>query len=97
MAHAWRRRSTWKSFAVEQRALVHELPGLTLPLGAQAIPTLVMIGKVDRVVRPEVGRRLAAAIPGAVLEEVGGGGHLLPQSHPGVVAAAVRRLCTRSF
>jgi pimeloyl-ACP methyl ester carboxylesterase len=92
VARAWRRPATWGSFAIEQRALVHELPGLAGRLGSIGAPTVVITGTADRVVLPAAGRRLAAAIPGASLQEVPGAGHLLPQLWPGLVAGAVRRL-----
>jgi pimeloyl-ACP methyl ester carboxylesterase len=96
MAVSWRRRSTWRSFAVEQRALVHELPLLAHRLASIKAPTAVVLGTTDRVVGPTSGSRLAAAIPGAELEMVQGGGHLLPQLQPAAVASAIRRLAKRS-
>lgn len=96
MARSWRRRSTWKSFALEQRALVHELPLLAPRLGSITAATTVVLGTMDRVVGQASGSHLVAAIPGAELEMVQGGGHLLPQLQPAAVAAAVRRLATRS-
>jgi len=97
MARSWRRRSTWNSFAIEQRALVHELPLLASHLSRLDLPATVVAGSIDRVVPIQVSRRLAASIPGALLEEVQGAGHLLPQLHPAAVAGAVRRLAARSF
>ncbi|MGC8628438.1 MAG: alpha/beta fold hydrolase [Acidimicrobiales bacterium] len=97
MARSWRRRSTWNSFAIEQRALVRELPLLASRLSSLDLPATVVAGNVDRVVPVQVSRRLAASIPGALLEEVQGAGHLVPQLHPAVVAGAVRRLAARSF
>jgi pimeloyl-ACP methyl ester carboxylesterase len=91
----WRRRATWTSFAVEQRALVHELPAMAPRLARIVTPTIVLAGSLDRVVTAAAARRLAGAIPGAVLEVVAGGGHLLPQLQPGTVASAIRRLASR--
>jgi pimeloyl-ACP methyl ester carboxylesterase len=96
MAVSWRRRSTWSSFAVEQRALVHELPLLAPRLASIKAPTAVVLGTMDRVIGPTSGSRLAGAIPGAELEMVAGGGHLLPQLQPAAVAAAIRQLAKRS-
>jgi pimeloyl-ACP methyl ester carboxylesterase len=90
VARAWRRPSTWHSFAIEQRALVHELPRLSPRLASISVPTVVVVGSADRLVPPASGRRLAVTIPGAALHEVAGGGHLLPQSRPAEVAGAVR-------
>lgn len=90
-ARAWRRPSTWASFAAEQRALVHELPLLSTRVPSVPVPAAVVVGTADRVVPPGSGRRLAAALPGACLVEVDGAGHLVPQLHPGAVAGAVRQ------
>jgi pimeloyl-ACP methyl ester carboxylesterase len=95
LTRSWRRRATWRSFAVEQRSLVHELPGMAPRLASITIPTVVIAGSIDRVVPVASGRRLAEAIPGAMLEIVPGGGHLLPQLQPGTVASAIRRLAGR--
>jgi pimeloyl-ACP methyl ester carboxylesterase len=92
MATSWRRPSTWDSFALEQRALVRELPLLAPRLAAIAVPTVVLVGSADRVVGLVSGRQLGSLIPGAVLEVVDRGGHLLPQLEPGRVASAIRRL-----
>lgn len=45
-------------------------------VAAIAHPTLVVIGELDRVIPPGEGRALAAAIPGARLEQIDGVGHL---------------------
>lgn len=91
-ARALRRPATWSSFATEQRALLHELPRMATDLGHISVPTVVVTGTADRVVAPASSRRLARSISGALLYEVPGGGHLLPQSQPAEVARAVRRL-----
>jgi pimeloyl-ACP methyl ester carboxylesterase len=96
LTRSWRSRATWTSFAVEQRALVHELPAMAPRLARISAPTVVLAGTIDRVVPAAAAHRLAGAIPGAVLEMVPGGGHLLPQLQPGTVAAAIRRLAARS-
>ena len=40
------------------------------------VPTLVIIGELDRVIPPDQGRELARTIPGAQLREIAGVGHL---------------------
>jgi pimeloyl-ACP methyl ester carboxylesterase len=95
LTRSWRRRATWNSFAVEQHALVYELPTMAPRLSSITVPTTVVAGSADRVVPLAAARRLAAAIPGAVLEIVPGGGHLLPQLQPATVASAIRRLASR--
>jgi pimeloyl-ACP methyl ester carboxylesterase len=96
LTRSWRRRATWTSFAVEQRALVHELPAMAPRLAHISAPTVVLAGSMDRVVPAVAAHRLAGAIPGAGLEMVPGGGHLLPQLQPGAVASAIRRLAGRT-
>ena len=55
-----------------------------------AIPTLVLSGRHDRIARPEYGRALAAAIPGARYFEFEDAGHALPiQCAPRVNAILV--------
>ncbi len=93
LARSWRRPATWASFAVEQRALVHELPVMATLMGAAAGPFLVLTGSLDRVVPVPTARRLAARLPAARLETVVGAGHLLPQMHPGAVAHWTRQIC----
>ena len=88
------RRSLGRSFLAEQRALVRELPGLAAGLASVRAPTVVLNGTADHVVPPASGRRLAAAIPGAVLVTVAGAGHLLPHDHPREVAAAILQVAT---
>jgi pimeloyl-ACP methyl ester carboxylesterase len=92
LTRAWRRRATWTSFAVEQRALVYELPTMAPRLGHISSPAVVLAGSLDRVVPAAAARRLASAVPGATLEMVPGGGHLLPQLQAATVASAIRRL-----
>jgi pimeloyl-ACP methyl ester carboxylesterase len=45
------------------------LPGI-------AVPTLVLVGSQDAITPPEEAERMAAAIPGARIEVIGGAGHL---------------------
>jgi pimeloyl-ACP methyl ester carboxylesterase len=86
-----RRRSAWRSFAVEQRALFRDLPALEQRLGSIAAPTFIVSGAADWVVPPAAARLLATEISGAELELVPGAGHLLPHQHPEVVASVIRR------
>jgi pimeloyl-ACP methyl ester carboxylesterase len=80
----------WRSFMVEQRAYVDGIGDLVTALARISVPTVVVTGLSDHVVTPDVGDRLASAIPGAVLRQVAGAGHLLPFDHPREVADAVR-------
>jgi len=96
MADAWRAGHVWRSYVIEQRALVYELPGLGPGLAGVRAPTSVLVGGADRIVPPATGERLAAGIPGARLVSVAGVGHLLPRERPDAVAAAVRDVSGRS-
>ncbi len=86
----------WRSFAVEQRAYVSELPGLVPDLATIAVPVEVVAGTDDRIVGYPAATTLRDALPTAVLRAVPGAGHLLPRDHPDHVAAAIRRALDRS-
>jgi pimeloyl-ACP methyl ester carboxylesterase len=75
-------RAVWDAFAVEQRALLRDLPLLEARLGAIAAPTSIVMGAADAVVPPRAARRLAQQIPGAELIVIAGGRHLLPAQFP---------------
>jgi pimeloyl-ACP methyl ester carboxylesterase len=51
-------------------------PSMLGRLGEVSIPTLVLWGESDRIVTPDYGRALAAAIPNARFEIVRKAGHL---------------------
>ena len=83
---------SWRSFEIEQRALLRDLPALQERLGEIAVPTTILSGTADRVVPPRAARQLANQISGARLELIEGAGHLLPQVNPDEVAGAVAAL-----
>ncbi|GAA4060525.1 alpha/beta hydrolase [Actinomadura miaoliensis] len=56
------------------------------------VPTLILHGEADPLVRPSAGRRIAARIPGARLVILPGVGHDLPESVWDDVADEIRRL-----
>lgn len=58
-------------------------------LGGVAVPTLVLHGELDRLVPPDNGRMLAAAIAGAELTLVAGANHLLMTDQPEQVETAL--------
>ena len=89
---AWRRGDSWRTFAVEQRALVAELPTLADGLGTVTTPVEIVAGRRDRVVPPAAVRELAAALPEARVTWVPDVGHLLPWEQPELVAAVVARV-----
>jgi len=80
----------WRSFEVEQRALLRDLPALERRLHEISAPTTIVSGTADRVVPPRAARLLATQIPGAQLELLHGAGHLIPHQHPEAVARALR-------
>jgi pimeloyl-ACP methyl ester carboxylesterase len=77
---------TWRSFGVEQRMLVRELPSLEPRLRAICVPTTIVIGTADRIVTPSSARGLASEIPNAGLVQLAGASHLLLQERPAEMA-----------
>jgi pimeloyl-ACP methyl ester carboxylesterase len=90
LARDWRRGRAWRSFWVEQRALLDDLPTLLEPV---SVPVTVVVGLRDHVTDPDIGRRFAIDV-GARLVEVPDAGHLLPMQRPEAVAAAVEAAAT---
>jgi pimeloyl-ACP methyl ester carboxylesterase len=82
-------RRDWRSFLIEQRALVREIGGLDESLGAIEAPTRVLIGAKDFLVPPAVGHELATRIPAARTRVIPGAGHVLPAEAPQAIADAV--------
>jgi pimeloyl-ACP methyl ester carboxylesterase len=80
----------WRSFMVEQRALVAELPSVTERLAAVTAPTVVIVGEADRVVRPASQLTMASQV-GAEVIRVPHRGHLLLRDEPDAVARAILR------
>jgi pimeloyl-ACP methyl ester carboxylesterase len=78
-------RRAWRTFWVEQRALVDELPGLDASFD---VPATFVLGERDHVTDPAVARAYAARL-GADVIEVAGVGHLLPMQRPAEVARAI--------
>jgi pimeloyl-ACP methyl ester carboxylesterase len=83
------RLSTLRTFVIEQRMLLREIPVLEANLHRITAPARVLIGTHDTFVPPSSGRQLATQIRGAELEEVPGAGHVLNVQHPDRVAAAI--------
>jgi pimeloyl-ACP methyl ester carboxylesterase len=88
-SHTLRRPASWSAFAVEQRALIRQLPDLEAALGMISAPTTIVIGTHDRVVPPSSARRLAEQIPGAELVEIPGASHLLAHEQAERLAAVI--------
>ena len=81
-----------RTFLVEQRALIRQLPLLDGALGEIRTPTIVLAGTADSMIPDRTPRLLAERIPGARLRWVDGGGHQLPLRAPEQVVAAIREL-----
>jgi pimeloyl-ACP methyl ester carboxylesterase len=68
-----------------------EIDGVNRGLGGLRVPTIVIQGEQDKLVKPQCGRSIAASVPGAKLQMVPGG-HMAPYTHPQAVAAAATAL-----
>jgi non-heme chloroperoxidase len=55
-----------------------------------AVPTTILVGTRDVLTPPRVARQLAAGIPGARLQVIGGAGHMLPLEEPDRILDAIR-------
>ncbi len=80
-----------RTFAIEQRALLAELPTVGAALGRIDTATTVVVGEWDVVVRPAAGRTLAEAIRGAKLVSIPRAGHFLARDAPAALADVVSR------
>jgi pimeloyl-ACP methyl ester carboxylesterase len=70
---------------------LRERPDATPSVGGIRVPTLVIVGREDSLTPPALAQSLAAAIPGARLEEIEDAGHLSSLEQPVRFNAAVRR------
>jgi pimeloyl-ACP methyl ester carboxylesterase len=71
-------------------------PSRAEALETLAVPTLVIHGSLDRLVRPEGGRRIAELVPNATLVELEGMGHDLPQAFWATIVEQVTALAASS-
>jgi len=79
----------WRSFLTEQRALVHELGGLTASLAGVVQPVLLIADPDDTLVPVGTTHQLAAALPDAQVQLVTQMGHHLPRRGAPQIAAAI--------
>jgi pimeloyl-ACP methyl ester carboxylesterase len=84
------RPAAWRSFVVEQRALIRDLPVLESALGRIGAPTTIVGGSEDRIVPVAALRHLREQIADAELVLLDGAGHLLPLQHAHELAEIVR-------
>ena len=91
-AARWRTGEDWRSFAVEQRALVEEMPAVAAALPSVRAPAAILAGRRDHLVPPSAIPPLADALPDCSVVWVPTGGHLLVWEEPELVAATVARM-----
>jgi pimeloyl-ACP methyl ester carboxylesterase len=82
--------AVWRSFLVEQRALLTELDELVDGLPSLDLPVLLLHDPADSLVPYRCAEQLAELLPSATLVQLTGG-HQLPQRVPGLVAGALVR------
>jgi len=79
----------WRSFLIEQRALVHELAGLTASLADVGQPALLIADPADTLIPVSTTYQLAAALPDAHVQLVSHIGHHLPRRAAPQIATAI--------
>ncbi|MGF7234049.1 MAG: alpha/beta fold hydrolase [Frankia sp.] len=84
----------WRSFLVEQRALVADLPTLVSRLPAVTAPALIIADPDDAVVPMRTPYALRAALTDSELIEVSGTGHHIPRVHAAGLVAHMTRFLT---
>ena len=79
----------WRTFLIEQRALLRELGDLAAAAESVQVPVLLIADPADRVVPVKTSHRLAEMLPDARLILIEGAGHHLPRRAPRAVADAI--------
>jgi len=79
----------WRTFLIEQRALLRELDELEAAAESIRVPVLLIADPADRVVPVKTSHRLADLLPDSRLILVEGAGHHLPRRAPRAVADAM--------
>jgi pimeloyl-ACP methyl ester carboxylesterase len=79
----------WRTFLLEQRALLQELPELEQAVPSVQPPVLLLADPRDPLVPVDTARTLAEALPNARLQLIEGAGHHLPRRAPEAVADAI--------
>jgi pimeloyl-ACP methyl ester carboxylesterase len=83
--------AAWRSFVLEQRVLIQDLPVLERRLDRITVPTRIVTGSRDAVVPIRSLHRLVRQIPAAELIVLEGAGHLLPLRDADALAEIIRR------
>lgn len=89
-------RSPRRDGTLRQLAALVASPSRELALAGLDVPTLVIHGTADRLIRPVGGRRTAELVPGAQLLELEGMGHDLPRFFWAPIIEHVTALAARS-
>jgi pimeloyl-ACP methyl ester carboxylesterase len=90
------RPSGFYAASTDLMAVSEDLPALAKRYGAISIPAGILFGTGDRILDYRIhGEGLAAQLPGAGLELVEGGGHMLPISVPDRCAKFIARIASR--
>ncbi|MFN2609814.1 MAG: alpha/beta fold hydrolase [Actinomycetota bacterium] len=89
---SWMSSSAWRSFHREQKSYLKEISFIEESLGGISVPTIVVIGSKDPLIRPSSAKRLARRIAGSKIMWIDGAGHFLPLVAPSSIAEAVRNL-----
>jgi putative heme transporter len=79
----------WRTFLIEQRALLRELDELAAAASSIQVPVLLIADPADQVVPVKTSHQLAEMLPDARLILVNGAGHHLPRRAPRAVADAI--------
>ncbi len=88
------RGTLWRTFLIEQRALLRDITELEGVLPSIAVPVLVIADPRDAIVGAETAYRLAKALPDGRLRLISGAGHHLPRRAPSAVANAIGAFLT---
>lgn len=85
----WEYGQLWRTFLVEQRALMRDAEDLALLAPAIRAPTLIMADPGDTMVPFSTASNLCQILPGSRLSKVTGAGHHLPLRAPERVAQEI--------
>lgn len=85
----------WRTFLVEQRALVTQLDSLAATAATVACPVVLLADPGDTMIPFATSEALQALLPDARVQPVPGPGHHLPRRAPDAVADAVAGFCAR--
>jgi len=85
----WDHGPLWRTFVVEQRALVRETETFAAMATQITVPVLLMADRKDTMVPFRTAVALSQSLPDAKLRVIEGAGHHLPMRAPQEVAAAI--------